>query len=99
MGQLNLGNGANFIGGSGGELADAPKGMVVQLLRHHRGSGQWASTSSSFQVISNMNKSITPKKAGNLIYVEYHMYAVSYTHLRAHDTEADLVCRLVLEKK
>ena len=27
------------------------------------------------------------------------MRAVSYTHLRAHETEADLVCRLLLEKK
>ena len=27
------------------------------------------------------------------------MDAVSYTHLRAHETEADLVCRLLLEKK
>ena len=27
------------------------------------------------------------------------MAAVSYTHLRAHETEADLVCRLLLEKK
>ena len=27
------------------------------------------------------------------------MKAVSYTHLRAHETEADLVCRLLLEKK
>ena len=26
------------------------------------------------------------------------MSAVSYTHLRAHETEADLVCRLLLEK-
>ena len=26
-------------------------------------------------------------------------WAVSYTHLRAHETEADLVCRLLLEKK
>ena len=26
-------------------------------------------------------------------------YPVSYTHLRAHETEADLVCRLLLEKK
>ena len=25
--------------------------------------------------------------------------AVSYTHLRAHETCADLVCRLLLEKK
>ena len=28
-----------------------------------------------------------------------YMDAVSYTHLRAHETEADLVCRLLLEKK
>ena len=27
------------------------------------------------------------------------MYAVSYTHLRAHETVLDLVCRLLLEKK
>src|SRR5450756_2633686 len=28
-----------------------------------------------------------------------HLYAVSYTHLRAHETRHDLVCRLLLEKK
>ena len=27
------------------------------------------------------------------------MIAVSYTHLRAHETVLDLVCRLLLEKK
>src|SRR5450756_3026323 len=27
------------------------------------------------------------------------LYAVSYTHLRAHETRHDLVCRLLLEKK
>ena len=27
------------------------------------------------------------------------MEAVSYTHLRAHETVLDLVCRLLLEKK
>ena len=26
-------------------------------------------------------------------------YTVSYTHLRAHETVLDLVCRLLLEKK
>ena len=26
-------------------------------------------------------------------------YTVSYTHLRAHETREDLVCRLLLEKK
>ena len=29
----------------------------------------------------------------------YDAYAVSYTHLRAHETVLDLVCRLLLEKK
>ena len=27
------------------------------------------------------------------------MFPVSYTHLRAHETREDLVCRLLLEKK
>ena len=27
------------------------------------------------------------------------MRAFSYTHFRAHETEADIVCRLLLEKK
>ncbi|GAB5781304.1 hypothetical protein JMUB7526_28480 [Staphylococcus aureus] len=34
------------------------------------------------------------KKIDNVSYA-----AVSYTHLRAHETCADLVCRLLLEKK
>ena len=29
----------------------------------------------------------------------YGIAAVSYTHLRAHETVLDLVCRLLLEKK
>src|SRR5665648_1192907 len=29
----------------------------------------------------------------------HNIYAVSYTHLRAHETRHDLVCRLLLEKK
>ena len=31
--------------------------------------------------------------------VVVYMIAVSYTHLRAHDTVLDLVCRLLLEKQ
>ena len=37
------------------------------------------------------NEEILPPLAG--------IPPVSYTHLRAHETEADLVCRLLLEKK
>ncbi|WP_460413881.1 hypothetical protein [Staphylococcus aureus] len=32
-------------------------------------------------------------------YLKYSSKAVSYTHLRAHETLSDLVCRLLLEKK
>ena len=39
----------------------------------------------------------------NLVQGEYAalagLAAVSYTHLRAHETVLDLVCRLLLEKK
>ena len=30
---------------------------------------------------------------------DWAIIAVSYTHLRAHETKANLVCRLLLEKK
>ena len=32
-------------------------------------------------------------------FEEENLEAVSYTHLRAHETKANLVCRLLLEKK
>ena len=36
----------------------------------------------------------------NLVRIDMSEYqAVSYTHLRAHETVLDLVCRLLLEKK
>ena len=31
--------------------------------------------------------------------IDYSKFPVSYTHLRAHETRHDLVCRLLLEKK
>ena len=38
--------------------------------------------------------------SGNIIeIVEANPPPVSYTHLRAHETKANLVCRLLLEKK
>src|SRR5665647_3782896 len=36
--------------------------------------------------------------AGDIILLVY-ILAVSYTHLRAHETDSYLVCRLLLEKK
>ena len=34
-----------------------------------------------------------------LLASPFLVFAVSYTHLRAHETVLDLVCRLLLEKK
>ena len=43
------------------------------------------------------------KKIGNgvllFIFISAMIVPVSYTHLRAHETVLDLVCRLLLEKK
>ena len=33
-----------------------------------------------------------------LTWLNLEIYPVSYTHLRAHETKANLVCRLLLEK-
>ena len=33
------------------------------------------------------------------LFAALTLVAVSYTHLRAHETKANLVCRLLLEKK
>ena len=38
-------------------------------------------------------------KADDIIVTSGCLEAVSYTHLRAHETVLDLVCRLLLEKK
>src|SRR5665811_2579928 len=42
------------------------------------------------------------EKAGQILGMDikgHTVHTVSYTHLRAHETVLDLVCRLLLEKK
>ena len=39
------------------------------------------------------------KHRTNVVLLGNSLGAVSYTHLRAHETVLDLVCRLLLEKK
>ena len=45
----------------------------------------------------NKNRPIASVTVDTLILIG--IQAVSYTHLRAHETVLDLVCRLLLEKK
>ena len=48
--------------------------------------------------IDNDRKKIQQLKDGATPIYEPGLEAVSYTHLRAHETVLDLVCRLLLEK-
>ena len=45
-------------------------------------------------VQTNLNRTIPDNNAGGIT-----QESVSYTHLRAHETVLELVCRLLLEKK
>src|SRR5678810_1066194 len=58
-----------------------------------QGGGQIAATSSIAAIREN---SQAPAYSASKAYMS--MYTVSYTHLRAHETGRNLVCRLLLEK-
>ena len=50
--------------------------------------------------LANMNSNLLQIALKNKkILIIVGVVAVSYTHLRAHETVLDLVCRLLLEKK
>ena len=71
MGQLNLGNGANFVGGSSGFLADAPKGSILQYVEVAQSViGPRFSTSSTSYTATNYLVDITPKKADSMIIIQ-----------------------------
>ena len=57
--------------------------------------------SGNFDTAQNLLNQILVKDPFNLVAKENINYIspVSYTHLRAHETVLDLVCRLLLEKK
>eukprot|EP00658_Telonema_sp_P-2_P041670 TRINITY_DN29838_c0_g1_i2.p1 TRINITY_DN29838_c0_g1~~TRINITY_DN29838_c0_g1_i2.p1 ORF type:complete len:104 (-),score=30.44 TRINITY_DN29838_c0_g1_i2:9-320(-) len=54
-----------------------------------------ATTTNSTRNIRSFSKDRQQKVTNT----EFVVYAVSYTHLRAHETPEHLVCRLLLEKK
>ena len=49
--------------------------------------------------ISSAVQTYSPVSIFDVQFTKPSLIAVSYTHLRAHETCADLVCRLLLEKK
>src|SRR5450756_2761170 len=52
-----------------------------------------------FDTLASVEKAVTIFGSARIGPDDPHYDAVSYTHLRAHETRHDLVCRLLLEKK
>ena len=51
------------------------------------------------KMIDSMMKMADPKMMDSYMKMATDPKTVSYTHLRAHETVLDIVCRLLLEKK
>ena len=58
-----------------------------------------SSSSSTNTSFINGSRSTTRTLTLDLLPLRDGLLSVSYTHLRAHETKANLVCRLLLEKK
>jgi len=62
--------------------------LLIRSYRPGDGAQLAAATNASFQHLRAFMPWLMPNRS-----------AVSYTHLRAHETVLELVCRLLLEKK
>src|SRR5665809_9845 len=62
-----------------------------------RGDNEWIDIGARSQIQDNCTLHTDP--GFPLTIGQDCVIAVSYTHLRAHETKANLVCRLLLEKK
>src|SRR5665647_3875128 len=75
-------------------------GYLVSALRHHASISY---TLNNFERNVGEKNLISPTRAHTAslsLYSLRRIYVpVSYTHLRAHETDSYLVCRLLLEKK
>ena len=73
MGTLNLGNGAQFTGGSGGFLADAPSGTIIKSASYYTGTGANAGTSSNSTTFYTININGTGQRIRNMTKVSDHV--------------------------
>ena len=101
---MPAGSKASYV--SDGEVFDFPEGAVI-IKNFYYDNVQPGNTRRILET------RLMIKKYGAWIFADYvwnddqteamynlsGSYAVSYTHLRAHETVLDLVCRLLLEKK
>src|SRR5659263_235840 len=81
-------SGVTFIGG-----LSIPTSLIFWRMTRISVSGSWpnrATKSANIRLFDGYTRILT-------IHILFR--PVSYTHLRAHETRHDLVCRLLLEKK
>ena len=83
------------ISSEGDEDAEAPKEpvkqMLLDVLAEKYGIDEEDFLSAELEVV--------PAGTAREMGLDRSMISVSYTHLRAHETGRNLVCRLLLEKK
>src|SRR5450759_4799185 len=72
------------------EVVFAPDGPTIVIA----GAGSGKTRTLVYRVSRLVEDGIAPQRLCLLTFT-----TVSYTHLRAHETRHDLVCRLLLEKK
>ena len=85
----------DIIQNVGGQNVEIPGGNVTE------GSQQLlVRTMGKYKNVEDFNKVIVATPQGKSVYLSdvARVIAVSYTHLRAHETVLDLVCRLLLDK-
>src|SRR5664280_1115297 len=86
-----------IIAAVGASAANILLGVLTYLIVAHHFK---VNLVGAFSVLYALNMYFQSYGAVSIIKVKaYWFHAVSYTHLRAHETVLDLVCRLLLEKK
>eukprot|EP01016_Furgasonia_blochmanni_P000858 TRINITY_DN10277_c0_g1_i3.p1 TRINITY_DN10277_c0_g1~~TRINITY_DN10277_c0_g1_i3.p1 ORF type:complete len:605 (+),score=136.12 TRINITY_DN10277_c0_g1_i3:113-1816(+) len=92
-------------------IVEKEKGLKITVKRKDDEDAANNTEQNKNAVEANGRKMLTPEQEANLMYQNDAMLAaylenqghvedpVSYTHLRAHETDSYLVCRLLLEKK
>ena len=93
MGTLNLGNGANFVGGTNGFLNDSPKGTILQYVQApHTVMTQRLQTTSSSYTQTNYVLTITPRNVTSQILIlanlSCHANSNGYIYMRAYNDTA-----------
>ena len=85
-----------YVAYVGSYTHDSSKGITILDVDNEAGRMAYRE-----EVIVNNSSYLIVSHSGRYLYsiVDEGIASVSYTHLRAHETDSYLVCRLLLEKK